>query len=482
MDYSFPVGTLSTHQEIGSIKYSDELYPYIVEKNTNEINHEVPRIFYRILFEHRLSEGEKFAFEYIDYSSLTVDEVKLKLKTCVFAPNGVTFVHLPSYKTLKPSIKPALSSAKYEPNELINKFIASKPDSFTNGNDNEFMFTFACLERKSVVVIGTPASGTYPWNVAAALSSMLMPWYFEDKPLTDEEKNLIFAIDKNPEAFIDAAQVLYNKSAAKSKIESQHLREMFDNAKDFMIRRLSETIKTFSEKMEDCTAIFEDCAKQIRDATVQKEAFANSESGYSEALANLMTKNPHIKIICRDRDELVFEVGNYNLQVSYPDALEKNIENQDYGIYRWSPADVPFEWEKRLIEAVFLDREINIPVYSTFLFNVRDNYIRCANRDRPPVFFANSVHNPHHNYFGCLGNNSPKIAKYLAEGDYVNAIIQAQGCVPFWNVGDGGVTMNFMHNEFWDKTHKIFKLPDGTMVNYEDAIKWLQAEDKEEEE
>ena len=102
MDYIFPVGTLSAHQEIGSVKYSNELYPYIVEKNTNEINHEVPRIFYRILFEHRLGEGEKFALEYIDYSSLTVDEVKSKLKTCVFAPNGVTFVHLPSYKTLKP--------------------------------------------------------------------------------------------------------------------------------------------------------------------------------------------------------------------------------------------------------------------------------------------------------------------------------------------------------------------------------------------
>ena len=37
MDYIFPVGILSAHQEIGSVKYSNELYPYIVEKNTNEI-------------------------------------------------------------------------------------------------------------------------------------------------------------------------------------------------------------------------------------------------------------------------------------------------------------------------------------------------------------------------------------------------------------------------------------------------------------
>ena len=37
-------------------------------------------------------------------------------------------------------------------------------------------------------------------------------------------------------------------------------------------------------------------------------------------------------------------------------------------------------------------------------------------------------------------------------------------------------------NEFWNKGRKIFRLPDGTMANYEDAIKWLLTEDKKEEE
>lgn len=484
MDYIFPVGILSAHQEIGSVKYSNELYPYIVEKNTNEINHEVPRIFYRVLFEHRLGEGEKFAFEYIDYSSLTVDEVKSKLKTCVFAPNGVTFVHLPSYKTLKPSIKPALSSAKYEPNELINKFIASKPDAFTNGNDNEFMFAFSCPEKKSAVIIGTPASGTYPWNVAAALSSKLMPWYFEDKPLTEDEKNLIFSIDKNAEAFIDAAQVIYDKSEAKAVVESLRLKEMFNSAKQGLIDRFNSTIDVYTRKMEDCEATFSECARQIRDASMQKDALVNSNEDCPAAICDLLLKNPHIKIIRWSDNNPIFEVGGYNLQVSYPDALEANLDKPTYGVYKSSPIGLPFQAKKRLVEAVFLDHEISIPVCSTFIFSMTNNYIRTTGMESPhePVVFKNSVYNPHHHYYNCLGNNSPKIAEYLAKGDYVNAIIQTQGCVPFWNVGDEAVTGRFTINEFWNKGRKIFRLPDGTMANYEDAIKWLLTEDKKEEE
>ena len=251
MDYSLPVGTLSTHQEIGSIKYTDELYPYVVEKNTHEINHEVPRIFYRVLFEHRLDDGEKLTFEYLDYGSKTVDEIKSELKSHEFASSGVTFIHCPPYKTLKTPIKTTFSSIKYEPNDLINKFIASKPEAFASGNDNSFMYVFACPEKKSAVVIGTQSAGAYPWNVAAALSSKFMPWYFEDKPLTDDEKNLIFAIDQNPEAFIAAAQVLYNKSTAKSKIESLHLKEMFYNAKSAMICRFNDTIADYSRKTSE---------------------------------------------------------------------------------------------------------------------------------------------------------------------------------------------------------------------------------------
>lgn len=478
MDFSYPIGTLCEHKDLGRQAIGSAFYPYITEIGTTEIEHEVPRIFYRVLLENRLEEGKKFTFEFADYSKNTVDEIKNTLTDREYPEDGIVFIRVPRFKSLQAPINRILKAREYKQNELINKFILSKPKAFTNGEENEFLSTFYREESRSVIAIGTVEQGSYPWNIIAALSSKLLPWYFE-KPLTAEEFKLVTALDKNETEFNEAMDVIFAYSKAASMIEDSNLRQMFVKAKETMVQKDDEIINYAHSTMERLTTSFNECAKKIRDASMHKTAILNSDGGFSKAFVDLMTKNSHLKIIRWEDTDPVFEIGGYSLQPAHIEALEKYIGSSLCVIYQNSDAsELEFEQKQNLMEAVFIDRIISIPVCSTFHFSLSENRIYTTDGNKNPTIFKQSVRNPHHKYFNCLGNNEPKMNEYLAAGDYANAIIQAQGCVPFWNICDEAVTSRFTAGYLWNIGKNIYKLPDGTMVNCREAALWLEKKEE----
>lgn len=478
MAFNYPVCTLGEHKDLGKQAIGSAIYTYITEIGTSEIPHEVPRIFYRVLLEDRLEEGKKFTFEFADYSKNTVDEIKNTLTDREYPEDGIVFIQVPRFKSLQAPINRILKTREYKQNDAINKFILSKPKAFTNGEENEFLFTFYNEDKRSAIAIGTVEQGSYPWNVIAALSSKLLPWYFK-KPLTAEEFELVTSLDKGETEFIAAADAIFVHSKAASIIEDFNIKQMFIKAKEKMVEKDEQIISNAHSNMERLSKSFSDFAKQIRDASMHKMAILNSDGGLSEAFVNLMTKNSHLKIIRWENSNPVFEVGGYSLQPAHIEALEKYIDSPSYNLYRHSGAsELEFEQKRNLMEAVFIDRVISIPVCSTFCFSLSENRIYTTDGNKEPTVFKQSIRNPHHKYYNCLGNNEPKMNEYLASGDYANAIIQAQGCVPFWNIGDEAVTDKFTNNDLWDMDKNIYKLPDGTMVNCREAALWLEKKEE----
>lgn len=477
MEYSYPIGMLSTHKELGDKALGKEIYPYITELGTLDFEHEVPRIFYRVLLNNRLAEGVKFTFEFKDYTRNTVAEIKTRLKEEAHPDDGVAFIEVPRSKSLRSQIDKILKVQNYEQNEPVNKFISSKPESFIGSDDGAFLLTYLNKEKRSTIIIGTIKQGLYPWNVMAALSSKLLPWYFE-KPLTDEEYQLVISIDKNDEEFLKAVDTIFAHSKEAGIMENLKLKQMFVKAKEAMVENDDRIIRSYKNRMAECTNTFNECTKIIRDTGLHKMMIMNSDCGFSEAFIKLMTGNSHLKIIRWEDTNPIFEVGGYVLQPSHIEILEKYIDSPMCSVYRNSnQTELRFKQKQNLMEAVFLDRTINIPVCSTFCFDLNENRIRTTDSNISPVRFE-GVRNPHHQYYQCLGNNEPKMNEYLAAGDYVNAVIQAQGCVPFWNIGDEAVTSRFTDDYLWNIGKSIYKLPDGTMVNCREAVAWLEKKEE----
>ena len=68
----------------------------------------------------------------------------------------------------------------------------------------------------------------------------------------------------------------------------------------------------------------------------------------------------------------------------------------------------------------------------------------------------------------------------LRKRNYIAAVEQCVASCKSLNWGDSTVMESFM-NSFWDGT-KCIELPDGSVVNAEQAVRWLEEQDKPAEE
>jgi hypothetical protein len=86
--------------------------------------------------------------------------------------------------------------------------------------------------------------------------------------------------------------------------------------------------------------------------------------------------------------------------------------------------------------------------------------------------------NQHIDTHGCMGDNSRIINDLLKQGEYIGALEQTISCAKSLNWADSTVMRAFMNTMYGESSYnnKCIELPDGSVVNPEEAIKWLESQ------
>lgn len=135
---------------------------------------------------------------------------------------------------------------------------------------------------------------------------------------------------------------------------------------------------------------------------------------------------------------------------------------------------------KRLMTAIFLDNTLKIKFCAAYKFDLRGTVYACSNYDFGQ-YGVNHMPNPHINIHSCLGNYQRTINNILKDKNYIGAVEQCIASCKSLNFGDSIVMQEFM-DELYGINNRgdsdvFIELPDGTMVNPKDAVKWLKEQE-----
>jgi len=485
MDERYPVAELSTHIEIGELALA-ECYPNIVEHGTEQDKHEVPRIVFRACLPPRLKDGEIFNFTSINFANETVDGTKGKVEALELTPGSLYYIYVGQYKTLKTPLKAIFTKRGFVPNDIVNKFFDGRIEKQEYKNEGDFIQTYYNEKDKISVVVGSIV-GEYFWNVCAAVCPRIIPWYFnvkpdftfENHPLNELERELVRAIDIGDNEFVAAAQKIYEGTDVAEKVQSIKFKNAYKSVKGKLLRNATSELDNLNRQYRDTVAKLEDYAARIRDSYLRKRSLEVDEDGDGSELAVLFTGRPSIAIRTWQGNDLIFTATANLTAFKDPTHDIDDIRRRIYCAYRDKEKEITEKEAIKLMESVFIEREIKVPVYSNFRLSLERGTLSVISKDEPGLCepapkFAGYAPQPHHYYYRCLGTNESRMTECMSVGNYVGAVSQAIGSCPYLVFTDDCVVERYSKEQLWNKQQCPYLLPDGRKVNYIDAVAWLR--------
>lgn len=328
------------------------------------------------------------------------------------------------------------------------------------------------------------------WHFIQSLTSRFLPWYFTDKPLSDDEKSLVRSLTKK---LSTTYEELIEKSAEIYDFRTKRIFKILDNfekdAKRGQLSEVQRSIISVNNDIENYMRCYSDCIEKL-DALRIKECgltyqIENGECNHD--FAEFIARNKHVNII-EARGTTIKMYVDCTLENYDPDLYERMFKNdRSYLFIGYNPTAEVFaslEARKKFLNAVFSDeRCLKIKLCGYFVLDTRGNASSEIGHHFPEEY-NHFLSNPHFHHHACLGNNRPIINKCLKDGDYMGAVIQCISAASNLNFSEGSQTVApFLEKVFAARCNKIILLPNGESVTPTEAYNWLlsQEEQKQEE-
>lgn len=328
------------------------------------------------------------------------------------------------------------------------------------------------------------------WHFIQTLLPRLLPWYFKDNPLTDEEKDLIRSLSiikaETYESLIEEFAKKYDFRSAKIK---NMFRDFVKNQKAAELANIQQQIRneeynmmTYAKKYQE---LIESIAQKrtLESGIAYQVEHAESDDEITDFFISTKNINPievgnnHIKIIIES------VIANYD-----PDLYEAMYNNDNSYLFKGyeatSPVFASFEARKKFINAVFgEDAVLKIKVVSYYDLDLRGRVSTIKKYAYPKPQYKNCLINPHFEFFACLGNNEGEINALLRKGETILAIMQCMASAQNLNLSEGRQTVApFLEHVFDRDCARIILMPDGTSKTPAEAYQWLLEQENKTEE
>jgi len=369
----------------------------------------------------------------------------------------------------------------------LHVFMASAVKSSTGSINVRF---FINKETKSTVIFGEKISSK-TWHLIQSLTSKLLPWYFEESPLTEEEKELVRSLTKHdPPVKEDGSQplttyeMLIEKMSAKFDLRKHLIQNVLTgfevSAKKEQLRMILAEIDRLHRDIELNSRKYLELITFLDEKNTTKDGLQyqidNNESD-SELLEYFMC-NKHLHPIRTSGSTLEFIVKCF-LDGFDPDMFESFAKNPDSYLYSAydDQEDVWYDMNNRklLLNAIFSDTPVlKVKMCAVYILDLRGEISTIRHYAYPHNEFVNCIPNPHLDTHACFGNYKRYIQEAIRKGDNIHAIEQCICSAGSINIGESATFPKFLAKIFSRYCKSVIELPDGTEVTPVEALNWLK--------
>lgn len=318
-----------------------------------------------------------------------------------------------------------------------------------------------------------------------------LPWYFDpEKGVSAQEMELIKSLrEKTSEKYercIAEIASKYNFRELRIKkllagFETKYEEEEVRSSE----RRINELIRKINEYNDAIGGFLREKADfEILRAGLQKKIAEGSED--SEIMDYFLC-NKNLVLESISDTTITFSTIGY---VTYfdEDEVENVIDNPDSYIYKPNGRGcnniIPAEDMGMLMRAIFLDQTLKMRFCSSYTFNLRGNVRANQGHDYSAIEFRDCTPNTHIDRYRCMGGYERVINEMLMEHNYIGAIEQCMASTVSLNFSDGCVMEEFMRRMYGISNCSVnircIELPDGKVVEPEEAIKYLKSQNAQE--
>lgn len=301
------------------------------------------------------------------------------------------------------------------------------------------------------------------------------PWYFsKEEGITELEKKLLESLrEKTADNYMKTLEKLAEKyDFRRFKIE-KYLNGFETNIEAIELRNCEEK---YAEIMQYINDLNERISQNLR----EKRSLDARIAGLHDAIAKNGGRNDFMEFFLRTKCLVVESVGRDTvtygvkacLDVPDKDLASSVINNRDSVIYtgRYFSADDM----RNLFNAICIDEIVKLRLCAMYQIHLGGNISAIAHATYSHEYDGYTP-NPHIQQHRCMGAYLSIINQIIAEtGDYVQAVAQSIESCRSLNLNEWASMSPFISQINNNPDTRCIELPDGSVVSFKQAIKYLR--------
>lgn len=343
---------------------------------------------------------------------------------------------------------------------------------------------FINMNQRVSIVIAENLNNSLFHYLQCAIPAFL-PWYFNgEQKITEDEFELLESLKRtNSRNYLNVLDKIAKKIDFRSEFIKKNLKGIENILEERRIVSITKTIEKSEENINTYTNYISTEIEKIHDLEIEMLGLKEKINQHTQSeIMDYFLCNKSLSMSSMEGNILTFVVHSY-CEYYDEDMITTLLDNPDSYIYnrnsRIPPNDI-----KLLMESIFIDQKIKLRFCAAYQINLSGacEGVRDFNYDK---ILGNNTYmpNPHINRYNCLGNYRPEISDLLRKYDYVGVIELCIASCKSLNFGDSVVIEQFMLDMCGvnDVNNRCLELPDGSVVNPKEAIKWLKSQNEKTE-
>lgn len=339
-------------------------------------------------------------------------------------------------------------------------------------------------DRSSVIIVAS--LNLRLLHLVQSLTSRLVPWYFDDNPINDMERELVRSLTLRTATRYEQ---MIEEFAAKYDFRGKKIEKLlkgFETAsKVERIKSLERAIEVLEQDIMSCVNNYKSILKTKSQRTLELDGlkYQTSNENNESEIMDYFKCNKHLEPIGAYGSTLEFRVSCYldNFDVEMYERISENYDGYMYNDYE--PTNTVFKdvsIRKKFMDAIFSDDPIlRIKTCGFYQLDLT-GWVEAPSWHGYSAEYNDMIPNPHLQHHSCLGDQRPLIEELLRDHDYVGAVEQCICSAKSINVGESATFPYLLESLFSSDAGKYILLPDGTSCTPEEALKWLDEQENTE--